>query len=79
MATFSYDHDENRVYAVSQNDGGESSVRITVDELAGFLETQNFICQNNFTEAAELMLVQGKKGHILDSMVIKALDWKKLS
>lgn len=78
MATFSYDHDENYVYAISQNDGGMSSVRLTVDELANFLKKQNFVCQDNLEEVAEQMLKQGLKGQVLDSMVIKALDWKKL-
>jgi len=77
MATFSYDHDENRVYAISQNDEGRSSVRLTVDELAAFLETQNFTCSSSLVESAEIMLAQGQKGQIIDPLVLKALDWKK--
>lgn len=76
MATFSYDHDENRVYAISQNDGGRFSVRLTVDELAAFLNSQNFAYKSSFLESAELMLMQGKMGQILDPMITKALEQK---
>lgn len=78
MATFSYDHNEDHVYSISQNNGGMPTVRLTVDELANFLKKQNFVCKDNFEEAAELMFKQGLRGQVLDSMVIKALDRKKV-
>lgn len=77
MATFSYDRDDNYVHSISLNDGGMSSVRLTVGELADFLKNQNFVCQSSFLESAELMLVQALKGQILNPTVTKALDWKK--
>lgn len=77
MATFSYDSEDNYVHSISQNDGGMSSVRLTVGDLAAFLETQGFVCPNTYLESAELMLMHQQKGQIINPMVTKALDWKK--
>jgi hypothetical protein len=77
MATFSYNSDDNYVHSMSLNDGGKSSVKLTVGEFAAYLENQNFVCQSSFLESAEIMFVQGQKGQVLDPLVMKALDWKK--
>lgn len=77
MATFSYDSDDSYVHSISLNDVSVSSVKLTVGELAEFLENQNFVSVNSFLRSAEIMLMQGQKGQVLHPMVIKALDWKK--